>query len=285
MILVTGATGTVGRELVRELAGRGVAVRALVRSPERAAALHGLDVELAWGSLEDARSVAAALDGVETAFLLTGVPENQLELQNGFVDAAIGAGVAHLVKLGVMHPALDHPVGFFRWHRETELRIERSGLGWAHVRPNNFFQNLLFQAEGIRRDGVFRSCFGQGRVSSVDARDVAAVSAAVLRDPSRWHGRALDVTGPAAPTHDEMLAALSHALGRDVRYVDLAPEEFEAATLAGGAPAFFARDLTLLARSLAAGAASEVTDVVAETTGRPARSIDDFARDYADSFR
>ena len=283
MILVTGATGTVGSQLVRELLKRDAQTRALVRSREKAAMFDGLNVEIAMGNLEDPPSVAAALEGVSHLFLLTAVPANQVELETRLLGAAAQAGVEHIVKLSASNVSEDSDINFFRWHREIERRIEESGIGWTHVQPNNFFQNTLFQLESIREQGSFFGPFGAGRVASVDTRDVAEVAAIALTDPA-CAGAALELTGPAAITHDEMAATLSKALGREIGYHNVSLEDFHAGMLEHGQPSYFADGLTTLYGQLAEGAQSRVTDTIEALTGRPARSFADFAADYVDAF-
>lgn len=283
MILVTGATGTVGREVVKELAARNAPVRALVRSLEKAAMFDGLAVDIHQGDLEDGASVAAALEGVDRFFLLTAVPPNQLELEGRLLAAAAAADVEHIVKLSASNVSEDSEVNFFRWHREIERRIEASGIGWTHVQPNNFFQNTLFQVDSIRSDGVFYGPFGDGRVASVDVRDVAAVSAITLTEPGH-QGSALELTGPAAISHDEMAGVLAETVGRDISYANLSLEEFRSSLRDAGRPEYFADGLTTLYGQLADGAQSRVTGTIEALTGRPARSFAQFSADYASDF-
>lgn len=280
MILVTGATGTVGSEVVKELATRGASVRAFVRSPEKAAMFDGLGVEIAEGDLEDSASVAAALAGVDHLFLLTAVPPNQVDLERGIVDAAANAGVEHIVKLSALNASDDSAVNFLRWHRQTERHIEASGLGWTHLRPNNFFQNLLFQAGTIREQGAFYGPFGPGAVSSIDVRDVAAVAARVLTEPGHM-GACLELTGPDALSHAEMAGIASDLLGREVSYVDVSLDDARASMLGMGIPEYMANDLTTLYGELARGSGSAVTTTVEAATGKDARAFQDFVSDYA----
>ena len=283
MILVTGATGTVGTDVVKDLAARGAPVRALVRSLEKAARFDGLDVEIVKGDLEDGPSVAAALEGVDHFFLLTANPPNQLELEGQLLDAAAAAGVEHIVKLSASSVAEDSDVNFFRWHREIERRIEESGIGWTHIQPNNFFQNTLFQIEPIREQNAFYGPFGDGQVASVDARDVAAVTAVVLTEPGHM-GTALELTGPARLTHHEMASVLSEAVGRDISYVNLSVDNFRASILDMGRPEYFADGLSTLYGQLAAGAQSGITTTIEDVIGRAAGTWAEFVAEHADAF-
>jgi uncharacterized protein YbjT (DUF2867 family) len=266
---------------VRELSARDAPTRALVRSLEKAAMFDGLPLEIVQGDLENAASVSAALEGVDRLFLLTAVPHNQRELEGRLLDAALDADVQHVVKLSASNVSESSEVNFFRWHREIERRIEESGVDWTHVQPNNFFQNTLFQLDSIREQSTFYGPFGNGRVASVDARDVAAVAATVLTGPEH-RGSALELTGPEAITHDEMARALSNTAGREISYVDLSLDEFRASLLDMGRPEYFADGLTTLYGQLAAGAQSHVTTTIEEVTGHPARSFAEFVSDHVD---
>ncbi len=284
MILVTGANGTVGSEVVGQLVGAGAPTRALVRSQEKAGMLDGLGIEVAIGDLADPASLDAALAGVRHAFLVTSIPPNQVELQGNFVDACVRAGVEHLVKLSVFMASPESPVEFIRWHRETERQIEDSGLGWTQLRPNSFFQNLLFSADSIREQGAFYAPLGEGRISAVDVRDIAAVAVKTLTEPGHM-GETLELTGPEAVSQTEVAEKLGSGRGESVQYVDVPPEAAIEAMTAAGMPEFLALDLVRLYGDQARGGWAEVTGVVQDVTGRAPRSFDEFASDFADLFR
>ena len=280
MILVTGATGTVGREVAKALAERAAPVRALIRTPEKATMFDGMPVEIAHGDLEDGVALAAALAGVSQVFLLTANPANQAELERGVIEAAREAGVEHVVKLSALNASEDSEVGFLALHRQAEGFIEESGMDWTHLRPNNFFQNVLFQAGTIREQGAFYGPFGDAVIASIDVRDVAAVAASVLIEPQN-RGAVLELTGPVAIDHDEMGRVVSEATGRDVAYVNVSLEDARASMLGMGMPEHLAGDLTALYGQLAGGSGARVTSTVEEITGRTARSFSEFAHDYA----
>jgi len=280
-VLVTGATGNTGRPLIELLRGR-VPVRAMVRAvadPPR----FGAGVEEVVGDFDDPDSISAALADIERAYLVTPSSEGAKAQQERFVELAVKAGVRHLVKLSQLAADEASPVRFLRYHAAVERQIRESGLDYTMVRPNLFFQGLLAFATPIREQGGFGAPIGAARVSAVDVRDIAAVAAAALTEPGHA-GATYTVTGPAAITHTEIAAALGAARGREVGFVDMTPADF-ATALRGVLPAWQADGLLEDYAHYARGEAAEVTDTVTELTGRPARGIDEFARDYAPAFR
>lgn len=281
-ILLTGATGTIGSELTRLLAEQGVPVRLFVRTPEKA--LTAPTVELVQGDLSDRASIAAALDGIETLFLLSSPSEDQVALQGNAVAAAREAGVNHIVKVAALGTDLDSPVALARWHGQTEQQIREAGVAYTFLRPHSFMQNLLGSVPTIQAQGAFYGVMGDAKISIVDARDVAAVAAAVLTNPAAHTDQVYSITGPEALSYPEMAAQLSEALSRSVQYVDVPVEAYRQGMIDAGLPAWLAADLATLGQYFATGAAAAVSPVVREVTGRPGTSFRRFARDYAAAF-
>lgn len=283
-IFVVGGTGTVGSALVRDLVRRGCRVHALARSPGAAGALRAVGVEAVLGDLDNPANLRAELEGIERAFLLTAPRINQVAQQTAFLDAARDAGVRHVVKLSVVGASADSPLRLGRDHRAIESHLEASGMTWTHLRAQSFMQNLLASAAVIANQGALYAPAGDGQWPLVDARDVAAVAAAVLTGDGHGH-QALEITGPEAITHHQMAEALGAAIGRPVRYVDVPPETARAGMLAAGLPDWLVDDLVTIAQSVARGHGGEPTDTVRRLTGREATSFVRWARDYADLFR
>jgi uncharacterized protein YbjT (DUF2867 family) len=283
MILVTGATGTTGSEVVRQLAAAGVPVRAFVRSEAKAAALHGPGVAIAVGDLDRPQSLEPALEGVRAMFLLTAVDPHLVEHQGRAVEAAQRAGVQHVVKLSALGAHLDSPVSLLRWHGQTERLLEESGLAWTHLRPHFFMQNTLGFAPRIAAEGRFDAPMRDGKIGIVDTRDIAAVAVAVLTKPGHA-GKAYDITGPEALSFADLAACIAAATGRPVRYVDVPPSEAEKAMIANGMPEWLADALVGLYGIFGAGHASKITTVVQDVAGKPARTYAQFAREHARAF-
>lgn len=283
-LLITGATGNTGVELARQLSAKGVPFRALVRSKEKAGELATLPgAELVSGDLGNLNSLAAALNGIDRAFLLTNSSEQAAALQLSFVDAARQAGVQHIVKLSQLAASIDSPVRFLRYHAAVEQHIRQSGMAYTFLRPNLFMQGLLGFSSTITAKGMFFAAIGDARVSLVDVRDIAAVAAAALTGEGH-EGKIYNITGPEALTHAEMAAQFSLVLKREVRFIDVSPEEMRQAVIAAGFPMWQAEGLIEDYAHYARGEAAAVTADVQLVTGRAPRNFKSFVNNYATAF-
>jgi uncharacterized protein YbjT (DUF2867 family) len=283
LILVTGATGKVGREVVRQLAAAGTPVRAFVRDPVGASAIRLPGVEIVSGDLGRPDTIAPALAGVERVFLLVPADREQLTFDSNVVDAAAAAGAKRVVKVSVAGgPDSGTQIG--RWHWAGEKKVESSGLDFTFLRPTLYMQQALVYARSIATAATFAAPIGAGAVALVDARDVAAVAVRALTEDG--HSRRIyDLTGPEALTFDELADAIGAATGRPVSYVHVPPEYALKQMLADGVPRWLAEDMLVLFASFREGYGAGVTDTVARVTGRPAGTFRQFAADYAQTFR
>ncbi|REE96769.1 uncharacterized protein YbjT (DUF2867 family) [Thermomonospora umbrina] len=277
MILVTGATGSIGRPLVRRLRADGVAFRALVRDEAKGRAL-GCD--FAVGDFDDPDSLAAALDGVDRMFL-NGAGAQPVDgeqpmivQQRTAIDTARRAGVARIVKVSVRDA---HEGGLLAEgaHWRIERHLQASGMGWSLLRPGGFMQNFLTGAGSFTSDGDLVGSYGDAPVSYIDCEDIAACAAALLAG-AYGNGETFVLTGPQALTHHQIAEKLSTVLGRTIRYVDLPPDELAATLKSQGLPARFADDVAALFAKVARGSQSTTTSAVRELTGRSPRTFDDF---------
>ncbi len=283
MILVTGATGHVGSELVRLLAEAGTPARALVHSPDKAAPIERLGLETAVGDFDQPDTLDAAMKGCDHLFLLSPPNPRQPEQEQHVIDAAKRAGVAHVVKQSVPWADPDAAVVFSRWHGQIEQYLAQSGLAHTLLRPSNFMQNFLMSAQPVAEQGVLYGMTGQGRVGYIDTRDVAAVAAELMTSPGH-QGISCTLTGPEALSAAEVAERLSVATGRQVRYVDLGPDAFRQALAGAGLPGWLVDGLVESHTLFAAGHAATVTDEVARLTGRPPRTFEQFAADHRAAF-
>jgi uncharacterized protein YbjT (DUF2867 family) len=277
MILVTGASGTVGSEVVKALGGRSARVRAGYRTrPQNVPA----GVESVALDYERPETVRPALQGVETLFLLS----NTVEPEKTVMDEAKRAGVKRVVKLSVIGAAQEGFV-FARWHRAVERHIEASGLAWTFLRPNSFMQNVVnYMGETIRAQSAIYSAAGDSAISHIDARDIGATGARVLTEKGH-EGKAYELTGPAALTGGQIARILTRVLGREIRYVPISFEQYQQAAVAAGTPEAYADALVDLNRYYTTGQAAVVTPAVRQLTGRDPIPFEQFAKDHADKLR
>ena len=282
MILLTGATGTVGRLVARRLP---VAepVRLLVRDPERAAALAGAHVEVVGGDLEDPAGLRRALTGVRSALLVTANPLTHSHDEN-FLTAARAAGVGHAVKLTTLSVTEPDATDLItEWQRENERLLRTSGLSWTLLRPRAFMSNTLGWARSIRAEGLVRSANGTVATAAIDPRDIADVAVRALMDPEEHAGRAYALTGPAGVTPVEQTEILGELLHRRLKFVELTEHQVLQGLLARH-PEPVARALAESAARARNGSKGQVEPAVAELLGRPARSYREWAAEHLSEF-
>ena len=282
MILVTGGTGNVGRELVKILSSQGQPTRVVVRSVAQAQAITLPGIELVEADFRKPMTIAPALDGVTSLFLLIPSSAQVEKQQRNLVDQAKESGVKYIAKLSQFGAHSQCKSRFQRHHGIAEDYIRDSGIEYTLLRPNLFMQGLLNFAT-IPTQGAFYAPAGRAKVSVVDARDVASVAAVALTDPGHG-GKIYDITGPQALTHDEMADQLSQAVGKRILYVEVSPDIMLHALTSFGIPEWQAEGVVEDYEHYRRGEADLVTTTVRDITGRPARSFSQFAQDYATSF-
>lgn len=274
MIAVTGATGTVGRELVRLLVERGHRPRVLTRDVRVASRVFGADVELAQADLDRPGTLPAALEGADQVFLLSPATSGQVGRERHLVTAAAAAGVGHIVKISVFRASRVSKLRLAYQHGQIEEMITRSGLEWTFLRPAYFMQNLTGQI----LNGVVCSAARDGKVGMVDAHDVAAAAASVLTT-SGHGGRTYTLTGPRAVTFDQVAEVVSAAAGARCPHRRVTPESVRAAMLQSGAERWFAADIARLHTMLADGYEDLVTGDLDQLTGNQGRDVTTFAEE------
>jgi uncharacterized protein YbjT (DUF2867 family) len=278
MILVTGATGTVGSALVHRLAAGGERPRALVRDLDKARQRLGDEAELVLGDLSDPDTISAALHGVDRVFLLTATTADQFEQERNGIEAARRAEVAHLVKLSVLGASEDSPMRHARWQRQADRLLEESGLEHTILQMAFFMQTLF----GMVNGGAIFSSAGDGKIAMIDARDAAAVAAAVLT--GRRPQGTVALSGPQALSFDDTAGILSAATGLAIRHVRVSSADVANAIRRFRAEEWYATDVATFNDLIAAGDTELVTDNVRELTGTPARSLAEFAAEFAEVF-
>ncbi len=279
-VLVTGATGNVGSMLVPALLNSGVAVRALVRDESKAQILRDAGVEVVIGDLDQPDSLTKAVEGADKIFLLTsgGRPAGQHGLN--MLAAAVKAGRPHVVKLTGYGSEKSRII---RNDLAVEKEIVASGLPYTFVKPTFFMQNVMMAAQTVASDGMIYMPFGEGKVGMIDVRDIAEAAHAVLTTDGHY-GKGYILTGPESISFHDVARGLSGALGKEVSYVNVPLEASKEAMMGMGMPEWTVDGYMELFAEFAINWGDRTTSAVEELTGHPARSIEQFANDFAGVF-
>lgn len=280
MILITGASGNVGREVLKQTAQTGAKIRAAYQDVSKAMAASGVEVVMV--DFTKPETLGAALQGVDRVFLV-GPPTAQLtSLERQAVDVIKHSNVQQLVKLSAMGGG---DATFLRQHAESEDYIISAGVPYTFLRPNGFMQNLVnYSAGTINAQNAFYGCEGDGKVSQIDIRDIAAVAAKVLTEDGHV-GKAYTLTGPESLSNTQIAEMLSELLERIISFHNLPPEQLKQALLSAGVPEWNADALIDLQRFYREGKASTTTQDVERLLGRKPISYKQFLRDYRSAFQ
>ncbi len=279
-ILVTGATGTIGSQLVSALKGKtDVTVRAAVRSAAKAESLKGGNVTPVDFEYTNPAQMQKAVEGVEKLFLVTPFTPDQVDLGARLIDIAKAAGVKHIVKLSAMGADFEPGIQLGRWHRTLERYISGSGLTYTFLRPNNFMENFV-NFYGPAKDGNIYLPWGQGACSFIAGADIAEVAAAALTSGGH-ENKAYDLTGPEAFTIAQAAATIGEVTGRKVQYVEVPDAAARHAMLDAGMPTWMVDAMMELHGINKAGYAAQVTDTVQKLSGRAPTNFTRFAQQNA----
>ncbi|MEV5574806.1 SDR family oxidoreductase [Spirillospora sp. NPDC052269] len=273
MILVTGATGTVGRELVRILAARGEQVRAITRDPAKAESLSD-GVEVVRADFTDPASLLDAAKGADAVFMLSAPGPWIPQHDEAILAAARSAGVSRAVKLSAIGTG-DKQHGT-DWHLPGEKALKSSGLAWTVLRPSSFASNALSWANAISAGHPVPNPTGDGAQGVIDPADIAEVSAAALTT-SDHDAATYTLTGPELLSTPSMAEILGRVIGRKIELVSLTPDDYREALTAAGLDADFVTTAAEGARMVASGGNAVVTGDVERALGRPARTFADWA--------
>jgi uncharacterized protein YbjT (DUF2867 family) len=283
MIVVTGATGNAGSEVVRALGARGRSVRAFVRDPVRAQQKLGEDVDLAVGDFANPRSMRAAFEGADAVLLSCADDPCRVAWETAAIDVAAAAGVRRIVKLSTAAAEPGSPVAFWDWHGQVEDHLRASAAEWVILRSSWYMSNLLAAAGSVAADGRLYAPAGGARIAMIDPRDVGAAAAAVLSTAGH-EGHTYLLTGPSAITYAQVAAALSAATACRVEFIDLPADQASTAMIQDGMPSFVAEQVINVFAQLRQGSAAQVTQTVEKLTGRAPRDFASFAVDHARLF-
>jgi uncharacterized protein YbjT (DUF2867 family) len=284
VVLVTGATGRVGRLVVDELLRAGASVRALTRRPDQAALPAG--VEVVAGDFAVPESLDAALEGVAAVFLVwTAAPTTAPAVVARLAEhpSPRPRRVTYLsAPIRTPHPFFQQPNPMRALHAEIERLLGATGLDVAVLRPGMFASNVLhWWAPQIRAGNVVRWPYAAAETAPIDERDIAAVAARVLLEASHRGGDYV-LTGPEPLSHAAQVHAIGEAIGRPLRFEELSPDEFRRETAGTWPPGVV--EMLLAAWSAALGHPAFVTSAVQEILGSPPRTFHQWAADHAAAF-
>lgn len=279
-LLITGATGNVGRALLPLLREQPVSVIAGSTRGDAVDGVAGRAIDFA-----DVAALTQAFAGVDVAFIVVPLHPDMVQMAANVAQAARAAGVGHLVRVSGAGADPQSPFAIGRVQGQADQHLVASGIPTTLLRPKNFMQNYSNFLADMVKSGTFYTSQGQGRIPFIDVRDIAAVAAKVLENPSAHAGQAYVLTGPEALTNREALDRIGDATGKSIALVNI-PESAAQQSMRGmGMPDLVVEVMSSLNTLIAAGYVAEVTAAVQQLTGRPARSFADFAREYAPVWR
>jgi uncharacterized protein YbjT (DUF2867 family) len=295
-ILVTGATGTVGSEVVKHLlsskAGKGenVIVKAAVRSAanDDNTFQNLKEVQTIQLDYNKPDTLTAALKGVDKLFLLTPFQSNMVDLTSNLVREAKNARVKYIVKQSVMGADAEPAISPGRLHRQAEKIIEESGIPFTFLRPNFFMQNFVnFYSHSIKTQGAFYAPAGDAKVSFVDVRDIAsvAVQALIINDSQQHTQKAYTITGGEALSYGEAAEILSNEVGKKINYVNISDEDARKGMKDIGMDEWTINSMIELFEITRAGYVSTISPIVEQVTGNRPITFSQFAKDYAGAFK
>ncbi len=282
MILITGATGTIGRQVLRILAERGEHVRAMTRTPAKVPPSPGLEIVQA--DFDDPASLKRAVAAIQTVFLLTAPDAPTPRHDLAMLDAARSAGVTRVVRLSAIGTGAkfgDHTIG--EWHLKAEQALRTSGMAWTLLRPTTFASNALWWADTIKTGKPIPNLTGNGRQGIIDPRDVAAVAVEALLSPAHIE-QTYTLTGPDLLSVPDQAACLARALGHPVATVDLNLDEAAEQMRASGMDASVVEMIIVGSAFARAGHNAILTEDVSDILRRPPAGFQAWAHEHRDAF-
>jgi uncharacterized protein YbjT (DUF2867 family) len=274
MILITGASGSVGKAVLQEAIRTGSKVRGMCRSKEDAAkASSGCEAVLA--DYADKQSLLKALDGVSSVYVVCSPIPQLVELESNMVEVCKEAGVKHIV-LNSALGAGDYPKSFPSWHRKVEDKLKATGMSYTILRPNGFLQNIVaFNASSIRTQGAFYAAMGDARVSYLDVGDIAVVAVKALQGGAH-SGKTYELNGPEAISNQELAARISKVTGRTVTFTDIPESAQRDAMLGLGMPEWQVTALLELQQYYKQGGGARTDGLLHTLIGRAPVTLDQY---------
>jgi uncharacterized protein YbjT (DUF2867 family) len=281
MILVTGATGNIGTELVKQLLAKKCPVRVITRDEKKVSHLDPA-VELVLGDRHDQSVVSQALQGADKLFLLPVLFDKSHEADRLLIEQAKQAGVSQIVKISSGAVRIEtNAIG--RVHREKEQFVEDSGIPWTFLRPGGFMSNTLQWAGTIKSQATVFNPTGDGKTAPISPYDIAAVAAVALTTTGH-EGQAYDLTGPELLSTPDQVRILSKVIGKPIQCVDISVEVGAERMKTSGLPDPLIQSLTDLWILVRKGQGAFHSNEVERLTGRPAQTFETWCREHRSAF-
>ncbi|OKP96085.1 SDR family oxidoreductase [Paenibacillus sp. P46E] len=288
MIVIVGATGTIGSALLERLVDLGVPVRALSREPEKLRNQIGekgqSTIEIALADAADPESLRRAFTGASQLFIAMSNSPRQIELETSIIQIAAESGINHIVKIS--SPAFEQssPVAVAGWHQEIEKVLRESGLTRTVLRPYAFMQNLMRLAPTITTQNVFFGSMGDSPCNFIDCRDIADVAAEALINPE-VSGQIYTLTGSEVFSYPQIAGQLSALLNRPISYINLKPQELHRNLIEHGhMPPWLANHVVEI-QTMSTVIPEIPNDTVKRLLGREPRTLDAFLHECVENFR
>ncbi|KMQ50936.1 hypothetical protein CHISP_2078 [Chitinispirillum alkaliphilum] len=278
-ILITGATGPLGRKIVQYLTHMGQTVRAGVHNSSKTEYVKSPDVQIAHLDYRNFTTIDRALEGIKTLFLLTPIAREQVEYTRRMVDRARLWGVSHIVKLSMMGVDEVPGIQFTRLHKQSELYIRESDIPYTFIRPNAFMQNFLsyFQPAG---SFIYLPMNGT-MVSYIDLRDVARFCAEVLMHVEEFEGNIFELTGPESLSAEQVTEIMTKIVNHHINYINVSQDTAEHILESTGKPQWLAEGFVEYCMLQRTGRFSEVNTVYEEVLSKKPHTFEKFAHDYS----
>ncbi|MFK8907169.1 SDR family oxidoreductase [Streptomyces sp. YS-3] len=281
-----GATGATGNALLHSLLPLGTPVRALTRTPDRP--IPGTTgaqppFQVRYADATDPLSLHEAFQGARQLFLAMANSPAQVALETRVIDVAARTGIEHIVKISAPAAEPDSPVAISRGHHAVEEHLRASGLSHTILRPYAFMQNLLRLAPTVAQGAIFATT-GDAPCNHIDCRDIGDIAAAALTRPD-IAGGTYTLTGPEAVSYAELANRLSALTGRQIRYVNLTPDQLRDDLVRNAHMPTWLADHVVEIQQLAVARPETPTTTVTDILGRPPRTLDAFLREHHGQFR
>lgn len=280
-LLVTGATGNVGKELTEQLVEKGQPVKILARDPSRIPQSWQSNtlVEPIVGDLDKMDTLENALVGIEKLFLITGNSQQDRNI----LEVGKSTGLQHIVKLSTQEAGWVPVKGHGYWHHEREELIKESGLSWTFLRPCMFMTTAISWAPAIRDKNVVNYPGGPGKIAPIDPWDVAAVARVALTSPGHEQ-KGYELTGPELLAFGDMTRILSEVLGKPIEYIEESDEDFIKDLLQAHLPKYVAEGLASTFSYIRIGEFAHLTNSVVSVTGQKPRTFKHWCREHKTDF-